>query len=147
MPPRRSVATACCAAAFWPRCAWRAATPSIPAASIRCRRRRARMSGNLGNVRLYLWAALALVLFYDYQAWMHDYAPPAAAQVSDTAVKSSPAAAGEVGNGVPDAAQTGAPSVPAAAPATTDKPLLAAPAAADAQVVHVHTDVLDADIS
>ena len=35
------------------------------------------MSGNLGNVRLYLWAALALVLFYDYQAWMHDYAPPA----------------------------------------------------------------------
>jgi len=29
-----------------------------------------------GNVRFYLWAALALVLFYDYEAWMKDYAPP-----------------------------------------------------------------------
>jgi len=35
------------------------------------------MNGNrLGNLRLYLWAALAMLLLYDYQAWMRDYAPP-----------------------------------------------------------------------
>jgi YidC/Oxa1 family membrane protein insertase len=107
------------------------------------------MSGNLGNVRLYLWAALALVLFYDYQAWMHDYAPAAAAQVSDTAVKSSTTPANDLANRVPDAAQNGAASAPAAAaPAPADKtPAAAAAAAPDAEVVHVHTDVLDADIS
>jgi YidC/Oxa1 family membrane protein insertase len=106
------------------------------------------MIGNLGNVRLYLWAALALVLFYDYQAWMHDYAPPAGAQVSDTALKSSPAATSELANRVPDAAQNGAASAPAAAaPAATDKTPPAAPAVSNAAVVHVHTDVLDADIS
>jgi YidC/Oxa1 family membrane protein insertase len=104
------------------------------------------MSGNLGNVRLYLWAALALVLFYDYQAWMHDYAPPPSAQASDTAVKSSSAPANELANRVPDTAQSGAASAPAATAAAADKPP-AAPAAAGAELVHVHTDVLDADIS
>jgi YidC/Oxa1 family membrane protein insertase len=105
------------------------------------------MSGNLGNVRLYLWAALALVLFYDYQAWMHDYAPSPAAQVSDAAPRGSPAPGSELANRVPEAARNGAASAPAAAPQVADQTPQAAPAAADAVLVHVHTDVLDADIS
>ena len=31
------------------------------------------MSTNFGNLRLYLWGALGLLLFYNYEAWMKDY--------------------------------------------------------------------------
>jgi hypothetical protein len=33
------------------------------------------------NIRIALWGALAAILFYGYQIWMHDY-PPAAAPAS-----------------------------------------------------------------
>ena len=45
-------------------------------------------TNRLGNLRVYLWAALAMVLLYDYQVWVRDYAPlPGAA----TAPATSPA--------------------------------------------------------
>ena len=56
-------------------------------------------SNRLGNLRIYLWAALAMLLLYDYQAWMRDYAPPPSA--------AAPSAAGAAGAvGAPGAAGT-----------------------------------------
>ncbi len=117
------------------------------------------------NLRLYLWGALALLLFYDYQAWMRDYAPPPALNSSAQQHGASGAPASDLGNRIPQlpspgtaaggAAATAPPTATAGAAtptadATTAAPgaaALAAPAAAAAPAVHVRTDVLDVDIS
>jgi YidC/Oxa1 family membrane protein insertase len=121
------------------------------------------------NLRVYLWAALALLLFYDYQAWMHDYGPPPgsiAAAASGTNTGPTAAAPSDLGNRIPQgptAAPTTAPATPGAAPgapsaapaagqaavAATQSPANtpAAQATATAPVVRVRTDVLDVDIS
>jgi YidC/Oxa1 family membrane protein insertase len=110
------------------------------------------MSNNLvGNLRLYLWAAFAMVCFYDYQAWMHDYAPAAetaaAAPAANAATHAAPAGA-ELGNRVPETPQASATGgEPAAAAAGVGAAPPAAPADAGAPLVHVRTDVLDLDIS
>jgi YidC/Oxa1 family membrane protein insertase len=111
-------------------------------------------ANRLANLRLYLWAALAMLLFYDYQMWMRDYAPPpAATPAANAAAPSQAPGAGELGNHVPEVP---APSTPGAAPASTGAtavPETAAGAAAApapspaASLVHVRTDVLDIDIS
>ncbi len=106
------------------------------------------------NPRIYLWIALAVVVFLNYQAWMTDYAPKpgintTASPTSEAARK--PAAPADLSNKIPQASTaepsgstekkpTEAPLAPAASPtATTATP--------SAQVIHVHTDVLDVDIS
>jgi YidC/Oxa1 family membrane protein insertase len=117
------------------------------------------------NLRLYLWGALALLLFYDYQAWMRDYAPRPALNSSAQQHGASGAPASDLGNRIPQlpsagtaaggAAATAPPTATAGAAtatadATTAAPgaaALAAPAAAAAPAVHVRTDVLDVDIS
>jgi YidC/Oxa1 family membrane protein insertase len=123
------------------------------------------MGANLTqNLRIFLWAALALVLYYDYQAWTHDYAPPPAAVSATAPAGSATAAPGtELGSRIPQQPK-GAPPAPATAAAAPGAPAAAlaapgslpgAPAAADAAsaaaaaapVVHVRTDVLDLDIS
>jgi YidC/Oxa1 family membrane protein insertase len=123
------------------------------------------MINNLtANLRVYLWGALAILLFYNYQAWMHDYAPPT------ESVAATPAPAGasphtapaqpDLARHIPDAtkgspaagahhdASVGAQSAASAssAPAPPGTPVEAAAAAA-APVVHVRTDVLDVEIS
>ncbi len=110
------------------------------------------MGNNLtSNIRMYLWAALALVLFYDYQAWMRDYAPVPIAQ-STAATSGAPTPANDLGSHIPQGAATATP-VGAAAAAPTANPSVTAAAApgaavaAAAPVVHVQTDVLDVDIS
>ncbi len=106
------------------------------------------------NPRIYLWVALALMVWLNYDAWNRDYgARPEA--VTSTARPATPTASGEFANQVPQAEKTTAPTagtstatsqvgaVPGAAPATPD-------VTADtthADVVHVRTDVLDLDIS
>ena len=109
------------------------------------------------NVRVYLWAALALLLFYDYQAWMHDYAPPpSVAGAAGSIPGTTTPAPSDLGNRIPQAPQTtpapattGAASGQAAAPASGESAanVPAAQAAAGAPVVRVRTDVLDVDIS
>ncbi|HVN46221.1 MAG TPA: membrane protein insertase YidC [Steroidobacteraceae bacterium] len=116
-------------------------------------------ANRLGNLRLYLWAALAMLLFYDYQVWVRDYAPPPAAPAAapSTVTPGSPPAAGTLGSRVPEVAP---PAAESPAPATagsgsTPGTVSATPAAgaataatgAAAPVVHVRTDVLDVDIS
>src|SRR6516164_3979714 len=94
-------------------------------------------SNRLGNLRVYLWAALAMLFFYDYQVWVHDYAPPPAppAVPSAAAPPGAPESSTDLGNRLPEAAPQG--NKPAA-PATQ--------ASAAVPVVHVRTDVLDVDI-
>jgi YidC/Oxa1 family membrane protein insertase len=117
------------------------------------------------NLRVYLWAALALLLFYDYQVWMHDYAPPPSSIAGASGTTTSPTAPapGDLGNRIPQgpqaapaaapAAQAPAPTAAAAGqaavPATGESAanLTAAQATARAPVVRVRTDVLDVDIS
>ena len=112
-------------------------------------------SNRITNLRPYLWAALAMVLLYDYQVWVRDYAPPPGVPAAGPA---QAPAGGDLGNRVPEVA----PAAPAAAaapgaatgtPAATGAPAAAsaapseAAASAPAPAVHVRTDVLDIDIS
>jgi YidC/Oxa1 family membrane protein insertase len=100
------------------------------------------------NTRILLWFALAAILFYNYQAWMHDYpaTPQLTATASGTGAASAPTT---LGDSLPQAPS--APTPPAAtapAPASSE-PAIAATAAASAteaaasQPLHVATDVLD----
>jgi len=115
----------------------------------------------INNPRLFLWAALALLLFADYQAWMTDYGPkPGAPGVAAGAQHpgASPAPSSDLADRVPEAppaaaaaagpAAPGAATAPAASAATAAVSAQAQPATGAAvQVVHVRTDVLDVLIS
>jgi YidC/Oxa1 family membrane protein insertase len=110
-------------------------------------------SNRLGNLRLYLWAALAMLLLYDYQVWVRDHPPPAAsATVPTHAAPSSAPGTTELGDRVPDAAAPSPDTATAAAAGTAALPESAGGTAVSAgspagPVVHVRTDVLDVDIS
>jgi YidC/Oxa1 family membrane protein insertase len=103
------------------------------------------------NTRVLLWFALAAILFYNYEAWMHDY--PAGASSAQSVVL--PGAAGTLGDSVPQAASTAAPPATPTTPTTTTAvPAPPASAAPDAlappavlQPLHVSTDVLDVVIN
>ena len=117
------------------------------------------------NTRVLLWFALAAILFYGYQAWMHDYPPGARDSVVQTP-GGAPGAAATLGDSVPQAASTAAPPATPATPAapTSAAPSAAAPGgaepfaappagaapapdAASSQPLHVVTDVLDVSIN
>jgi len=112
------------------------------------------------NTRILLWAALAAILFYNYEAWMHDY--PATGTTASQTASGTPGAAGTLGDSVPQAASTALPAAPAATqapppagavPAAPDSfaapPAGAAPPpdASPAPRLHVVTDVLDVMIN
>ena len=103
----------------------------------------------MDNKRLFIWGALAFVLFLNYRAWVTDHASPilpsatTASAVAATATAQAPATQAPLGDAVPalDAAMTqvsatGAPTgtAPEVARASTD-------------TIHVLTDVLDLEIS
>ena len=97
------------------------------------------------NPRLYLWVALGMLVFLNVEYWMRDYGPrpgEAQAPVAGAAAPATPV--NELGNRVPQGAQSSAAAAaqPAAVPAAP-----AAAAGDTAPVVHVHTDVMDLDIS
>ncbi|MGH8253581.1 MAG: membrane protein insertase YidC [Steroidobacteraceae bacterium] len=118
------------------------------------------------NLRVTLWAALAVALLLNYVTWLHDY-PPAATPVAEQTVSApgsaaNGAAATTLGSTVPQAGPVPAASsaatpaapamqgtVPTSAAANTTPALPAAGAAAvpAAPMVHVVTDVLDMQIS
>ena len=114
----------------------------------------------INNPRFFLWAALALLVYADYTAWMHDYGPAPTAQSAAAGAQhpgANAAPADDLANRVPEAAPSSA-SPGAAAPATAaNAPAAAAAAgtvaagaeapAAAVPVVHVRTDVLDVLIS
>src|SRR5262245_9013177 len=111
------------------------------------------MSSMTANPRVFVWIALALILWLNWEAWMRDYAP---------ATPPTPAASTQ--SGQPGAKPSGLDTVPqASAPSSTntaaDKTSTptttgSAPAQVEAAnavptggKVHVLTDVLDLDIS
>jgi YidC/Oxa1 family membrane protein insertase len=115
-------------------------------------------ASRLGNLRVYLWAALAMLLLYDYQVWVRDHPTLPGATTAPAAGPAQAPAGGDLGSRVPEAAPAapGAAAAPSAAigtPAVTAAPSAAATAPSEAAasaavpVVHVRTDVLDVDIS
>ena len=109
----------------------------------------------MNNPRLFLWVALALILFVNYQTWMKDYgSQPVAAQpavagqgaatdLDAAAPQAAPAVTGgtqAVGT-VPSATAAAAPTTAAAA-----TPAATAATADTAGSITVHTDVLDLSI-
>lgn len=91
----------------------------------------------MDKLRLYVWIALAAMLYIGYMTWQRDYPPPPAAAVA-------PPPEASASNLPPLPTEPGAP--PAATTASS-QPAVAVPAAATAPVVKVRTDVLDMDIS
>jgi YidC/Oxa1 family membrane protein insertase len=97
------------------------------------------------NPRLYLWVALGMLVFLNVEYWMRDYGPRPGETQAPVAGAPAPATpVNELGNRVPQGAQSSAAAAaqPAAVPAAP-----AAAAGDTAPVVHVHTDVMDLDIS
>src|SRR6202790_2161409 len=107
------------------------------------------------NTRMLLWFALAAILYFNYEAWTHDYPAPG------TPGAAAQSAAGAPGTAAPQAASTARAIAPPATAASA--PVSAAPApdsfpappasAASAQDagspgrLRVTTDVLDIDIN
>jgi YidC/Oxa1 family membrane protein insertase len=99
------------------------------------------------NPRVFLWLALALALWLNYEAWNRDYSvlSPTSQTASSNQKSGAPAAPG-LGDAVPQA--------PSSTASTTPQPATAAPPVeqstgipAATGTVHVKTDVLDVDIS
>jgi YidC/Oxa1 family membrane protein insertase len=116
------------------------------------------------NPRIYLWIALALMVWLNYDAWQRDYGPRADVITNTTRVANSSPANGanpsdgansDFANQIPQVPKdnTTAPAGAATAASTVSTELASSTAAAtspgatSAPVVHVTTDVLDLDIS
>ncbi len=98
----------------------------------------------MNNPRLFLWVALALILFVNYETWQRDYAPsPAAVQAAAKAEAEAPT----LDAALPQARneQGSTPTAATAAVATAAAPG-AAPAATDLGSITVNTDVLGISI-
>src|SRR5688572_21164022 len=102
----------------------------------------------MDNQRVFIWAALALVLWLNYTTWQRDYAPapiaPAAAAPSSAANGNAPAE--DTLPALPSETSTPQQQQPAAAPAPTEQPVETA-AETKSGVIRITTDVLSMDIS
>jgi len=115
------------------------------------------------NPRIYIWGALALVIFFNYQAWMTDYGPKPGANTTfsgqtTTTPSNTVAAPQDLSNNIPQAPKAEQPNAAenkqppatgstATAAAETSAGTTAAATTSAPQVIHVHTDVLDLGIS
>ncbi|HZF25033.1 MAG TPA: membrane protein insertase YidC [Steroidobacteraceae bacterium] len=109
----------------------------------------------MASQRIFLWSALALVLWLNYQAWMHDYQRPVSPPQTTTAPSGTTPMGGTPGFDesvpAPQSAPTSqaTPNPVAAATgvgATAEAPPSEVPNIG-AGKIHVRTDVLDMDIS
>jgi YidC/Oxa1 family membrane protein insertase len=98
------------------------------------------------NLRIALWAVLAVTLYLGYQVWQRDYPPEPAATVA--AASGSAPLSNSLDATVPSA-QSSAPPVAAGTSSTLALPNAGGEtqAVAAAPIVHVRTDVLDLDVS
>jgi len=110
------------------------------------------------NPRIYLWIALALMIWLNYDAWQRDYGPPPGAITNTTQPQNAAPPAtpsGNLANQLPEApkapATANTPATePSGAGATTSSgavPAASSSETAPAAIVHVRTDVLDVEIS
>ena len=98
----------------------------------------------MDNQRVFIWAALALVLYLNFMAWQKDYAPPPAPAPAAT-TQSANGSATATNETLPDlpSSSSDAPSAPSSAPAANSDAVETTTAA----VIRVQTDVLSMDIS
>ncbi len=100
----------------------------------------------MDNQRVFIWAALALVLYLNFMAWQGDYSPPAAANSAATqpGANGTTVAPRDTLPELPSANSSSAPAAPtsAGAPSANGE----APAV-NAPIIRVFTDVLSMDIS
>jgi YidC/Oxa1 family membrane protein insertase len=104
----------------------------------------------MDNQRIFVWAALALVLWLNYTTWQRDYAPPLVppAAAAPTSATGASAAGAETLPALPTETSSTPQPQPSAAPATPQQQQQPVEAAnGNASVVHVTTDVLSMDIS
>jgi YidC/Oxa1 family membrane protein insertase len=110
---------------------------------------------------MLLWIALAAILYFNYEAWMHDY--PAGGAGDTPSAAGAPGTSSALGDSVPQAASTAAPPAASPGPVASAAPTAALSAAAQSlappapgaapsdasplQPVHVTTDVLDVVIN
>jgi YidC/Oxa1 family membrane protein insertase len=110
------------------------------------------------NPRIYLWIALAMLIWLNYDAWQRDYGPRPDVVTNTTRPQNgAPAtpAATDLANQLPQAPKAPAPAGATGAEGGADStpsptgnvPGAAAPETAGAPAIHVRTDVLDLDIS
>lgn len=111
------------------------------------------------NPRFYLWIALVLMVYLNYDQWQRDYGPRPDVLTNTTRPANgvpapTPPAASDLANQVPQAPKeapaangAAAGSTAGATPAAGSVPAPSTPDSAAAPVLHVHTDVLDLDIS
>lgn len=112
------------------------------------------------NPRIYLWIALALMVWLNYDAWQRDYGPrPDVITNTTHAANGNPAtpSSSDLANQIPQAPKEAVPAsgaTPAPAAGAATSPIDSVPGSAPtstaetaaAPVIHVHTDVLDLDI-
>src|SRR5262245_8301397 len=98
------------------------------------------MTVSTDSQRVFIWAALAAVLFLNYMAWQRDY-PPARAPSAETAAQ-APASHDVLPQLPADGNKPATPNVAAPPPAASSH--ATEPSAPKIRVV---TDVLDLDIS
>ena len=99
----------------------------------------------MDNQRLFVWAALALVLWINYITWQRDYAPPPAPVAANAGTVSPTTKPVETLPELPT--DTAAAPANAAPAATASTPATAATDQTQAPTIRVVTDVLDMDIS
>jgi len=100
------------------------------------------------NPRIFLWIALALVLWLNYEAWLRDYTPKPGAVITNTRGAGNSVSAAtkprDLSTAVPQASSSRVEA--SSTPAQTNPTEVIAPPAS-AGLVHVRTDVFDLDIS
>src|SRR5438128_2422156 len=111
------------------------------------------MSSMTGNPRVFIWIALALVLWLNWEAWMRDYAPATPPTPVASTQNGSPAVPppASLGSSVPQASTSASPAsaadktpAPATGSTAASAPTVEATGAAPSGgKVHVLTDVLD----
>jgi YidC/Oxa1 family membrane protein insertase len=94
----------------------------------------------MDNQRIFVWAALALVLYLCYAAWETDYAPPAPVQTVETRESARDEGTLPSLNAAPTDGVPALPAAAAAEPVPADVPV-------KVSTIRVVTDVLDMDIS
>jgi YidC/Oxa1 family membrane protein insertase len=107
----------------------------------------------VGNPRVFLWLALALALWLNYEAWVKDYHPIETASITSPASPTTTNGSTKLSQAVPQASTTApstsrsstAPPLPTAATGSPAEQSAATPGATG--TVHVRTDVLDVEIS
>jgi YidC/Oxa1 family membrane protein insertase len=96
----------------------------------------------MDNQRVFLWAALAFVLWINYTTWQKDYAPAAAPASQATSTEGQAPAVHDSLPALPSETTSATEPAAPALPGETPSPTQATPS-----VVHVATDVLDLTIS